>query len=202
MFIRPGRVSTALRSRSARPQRADLLVSAVVGYEVGFVSANFRPLDTRVSTPPARRPLAAAAAWAAAGLVAVTNGDAFGYAVRSRPAWEFLLDAQIPSNYTRRMQPRGVTAAYLAAVGFTGASDLAAPKPGCPGMSSDSDAASARSLGTRWRWRTSFKFHASCRPRTRLPTLCNRCANARPSTDPNPRGDRTRAPWPIDVLGP
>ena len=68
--------------------------------------------------------------------------------------------------HTANAAADGLTAAYLARDGFTGARRSSKAQQGmAAGMSSDADPAwLTDGLGTRWALaETSFKFHASCR---------------------------------------
>src|SRR5690606_40251248 len=81
--------------------------------------------------------------------------------------WEFLRDAADSKQlHTAHAAGAGLTAAYLAADGFTGAQRILDGERGmAAGMSSDADPARlVDRLGSRWALaETSFKFHASCR---------------------------------------
>jgi uncharacterized protein YgfB (UPF0149 family) len=80
---------------------------------------------------------------------------------------EFLRDAADSKQlHTAHAAGAGLTAAYLAQKGFTGARRiLEGPQGLAAGMSSDADVSKLTDgLGTRWATaETSFKFHASCR---------------------------------------
>jgi 2-methylcitrate dehydratase PrpD len=93
---------------------------------------------------------------------------AFGSAgTQSGGLWEFLRDAADSKQlHTAHAASAGLTAAYLAQGGFTGARQiLEGPQGLGAGMSSDANPAKLiDGLGTRWALaETSFKFHASCR---------------------------------------
>jgi 2-methylcitrate dehydratase PrpD len=93
---------------------------------------------------------------------------AFGSAgTQSAGLWEFLRDAAHSKQlHTAHAAAAGLTAAYLAADGFTGARHiLEGPQGLAAGTSTDADPARlVDGLGTRWTVaETSFKFHASCR---------------------------------------
>ena len=81
--------------------------------------------------------------------------------------WEFLRDAADSKQlHTAKAAGDGLTAAFLARDGFTGAKRILEGAQGmAAGMSSDADPAKlVDRLGTRWALlETSFKFHASCR---------------------------------------
>jgi 2-methylcitrate dehydratase PrpD len=81
--------------------------------------------------------------------------------------WEFLRDAADSKQlHTAHAAAAGLTAAYLAQDGFTGARRILEGLQGmAAGMSTDADPAKlVDRLGSRWALaETSFKFHASCR---------------------------------------
>ena len=81
--------------------------------------------------------------------------------------WEFLRDAADSKQlHTAHAASAGLTAAWLAKDGFTGARRILEGAQGmAAGMSSDADASRLTDrLGQRWATaETSFKFHASCR---------------------------------------
>ncbi len=81
--------------------------------------------------------------------------------------WEFLRDAADSKQlHTAHAAASGLTAAFLAQDGFTGARRILEGVQGMgAGMSTDADPAKlVDRLGTRWALaETSFKFHASCR---------------------------------------
>jgi 2-methylcitrate dehydratase PrpD len=81
--------------------------------------------------------------------------------------WEFLRDAADSKQlHTAKAAADGITAAYLAQDGFTGARHiLEGPQGMAAGMSTDADPSRlCDRLGERWALaETSFKFHASCR---------------------------------------
>jgi 2-methylcitrate dehydratase PrpD len=148
-----------------------LLAAVVAGYEVGIRVGEFlgRSHYRLFHTTGTAGTLAAAAA--VAHLLRLTPeqmGHAFGSAgTQSAGLWEFLRDAADSKQlHTAHAAGAGLTAAYLAADGFTGAQRIFDGKQGmAAGMSSDSDPSRlADGLGTRWALaETSFKFHASCR---------------------------------------
>jgi 2-methylcitrate dehydratase PrpD len=93
---------------------------------------------------------------------------AFGSAgTQSAGLWEFLRDAADSKQlHTAHAAGAGLTAAYLAKDGFTGAWRILDGAQGlAAGMSTDADARKLDDgLGTRWTLaETSFKFHAACR---------------------------------------
>lgn len=150
---------------------ADLLTASVVGYEVGIRVGEFlgRSHYRIFHTTGTAGTIAAAAAvgWLLK-LDATQMRHAFGSAgTQAAGLWEFLRTAADSKQlHTAHAAGAGLTAAYLAADGFTGAQAIFDGKQGmAAGMSTDSDAAKlADRLGTRWALaETSFKYHASCR---------------------------------------
>ena len=150
---------------------ADLLTASVVGYEVGIRVGEFlgRSHYRVFHTTGTAGTLAAAAAvgWLLK-LNAAQMRHAFGSAgTQSAGLWEFLRTAADSKQlHTAHAAGAGLTAAYLAADGFTGAQAIFDGKQGlAAGMSSDADPAKlSAGLGNRWALaETSFKFHASCR---------------------------------------
>jgi 2-methylcitrate dehydratase PrpD len=150
---------------------ADLLLAAVAGYEVGIRVGEFlgRSHYKVFHTTGTAGTLAAAAA---VGRLLDPSPEqmahAFGSAgTQSAGLWEFLRDAADSKQlHTAHAAGAGLTAAYLAADGFTGAQRILDGIQGmAAGMSSDADASRLTDrLGTRWALaETSFKFHASCR---------------------------------------
>ena len=150
---------------------AELLCASVAGYEVGIRVGEFlgRSHYKVFHTTGTAGTLAAAAA--VGSLLRLTPAqmlNAFGSAgTQSAGLWEFLRDAADSKQlHTAHAAGAGLTAAYLAAEGFTGARRIFDGAQGmAAGMSSDADATRlADRLGTRWALsETSFKFHASCR---------------------------------------
>ena len=149
----------------------ELLVACVAGYEVGIRVGEFlgRSHYRVFHTPGTAGTLAAAAA--VGHLLRLTPErmlHAFGSAgTQSAGLWEFLRDAAHSKQlHTAHAAAAGLTAAYLAADGFTGALHiLEGPQGLAAGTSTDADPARlVDGLGTRWTVaETSFKFHASCR---------------------------------------
>lgn len=149
----------------------DLLTASVAGYEVGIRVGEFlgRSHYKIFHTTGTAGTLAAAAA--VGHLLRLSPEQmlhAFGSAgTQSGGLWEFLRDAADSKQlHTAHAAGAGLTAAYLAQAGFTGARHiLEGPQGMGAGMSSDSDPAKLTDgLGTRWTLaETSFKFHASCR---------------------------------------
>jgi 2-methylcitrate dehydratase PrpD len=150
---------------------AELLLASIVGYEVGIRVGEFlgRSHYRIFHTTGTAGTLAAAAA---AGRLLRLSSDqmqhAFGSAgTQSAGLWEFLRDAADSKQlHTAHAAGAGLTAAYLAHDGFTGARRIFDGACGmAAGMSRDADPRRlADRLGTRWALaETSFKFHASCR---------------------------------------
>ncbi|HSB25733.1 MAG TPA: MmgE/PrpD family protein [Burkholderiaceae bacterium] len=149
----------------------ELLTAAVAGYEVGIRVGEFlgRSHYKVFHTTGTAGTLAAAAA--AGHLLRLTPAQmvhAFGSAgTQAAGLWEFLREAADSKQlHTAHAAAAGLTAAYLAADGFTGASRILEGTRGmAAGMSIDADAGKlTEGLGTRWATaETSFKFHASCR---------------------------------------
>jgi 2-methylcitrate dehydratase PrpD len=148
-----------------------LLTAAVAGYEVGIRVGEFlgrSHYKVFHTTGTAGTVAAAAAAGRVLGLSAGEMQHAFGSAgTQAAGLWEFLRDgADSKQLHTAKAAADGLTAAYLAQDGFTGARRILEGAQGmAAGMSSDADPARLTDrLGTRWALaETSFKFHASCR---------------------------------------
>lgn len=149
----------------------DLLVACVAGYEVGIRvgeylgRSHYRVFHT---TGTAGTLAAAAAVGRLLELTPEQMLHAFGSAgTQSAGLWEFLRDAANSKQlHTAHAAAAGLTAAYLASDGFTGAQHiLEGPQGLAAGTSSDADPERlVDGLGTRWTVaETSFKFHASCR---------------------------------------
>jgi 2-methylcitrate dehydratase PrpD len=162
----------ALAAAQARgASGAELLAAVVAGYEVGIRVGEFLGRSHyRVfhTTGTAGTVAAAAATGRLLALDAAQMAHAFGSAgTQAAGLWEFLRDAADSKQlHTAHAAAAGLTAAYLAADGFTGAQRIFdGPQGMAAGMSSDADASRlVDSLGTRWALlETSFKFHASCR---------------------------------------
>jgi len=149
----------------------DLLTAAVAGYEVGIRVGEFLGRSHyRVfhTTGTAGTLAAAATAGRLLGLDADQMLHALGSAgTQAAGLWEFLRDAADSKQlHTAKAAADGITAAYLAREGFTGARKILEGAQGmAAGMSSDADPAKlVDGLGTRWALtETSFKYHASCR---------------------------------------
>ena len=150
---------------------SELLAAVVAGYEVGIRVGEFlgRSHYTVFHTTGTAGTLAAAAA--AGHLLRLDGGQmahAFGSAgTQAAGLWEFLREAADSKQlHTAHAAAAGLTAAYLAADGFTGAKHIFDGKQGmAAALSRDADPARlVDRLGTRWALpETSFKFHASCR---------------------------------------
>lgn len=149
----------------------DLLTASVAGYEVGIRVGEFlgRSHYRIFHTTGTAGTLAAAAA---VGHLLRLDPEqmlhAFGSAgTQAAGLWEFLRDAADSKQlHTAHAAAGGLSAAYLAHEGFTGARRILEGGQGlAAGMSSDADPARLTDrLGERWTLaETSFKFHASCR---------------------------------------
>jgi len=149
----------------------DLLVASVAGYEVGIRIGEYlgRSHYKIFHTTGTAGTLAAAVA---VGRLLNLNAEQMLHALGSAGTqaaglWEFLRDAADSKQlHTAKAAADGLTAAYLAKEGFTGASRILEGEQGlAAGMSTDADPARlVDRLGTRWALsETSFKYHASCR---------------------------------------
>ena len=149
----------------------DMLTASVAGYEVGIRVGEFLGRSHyRIfhTTGTAGTFAAAAAVGHLLKLTPEQMGHAFGSAgTQSAGLWEFLRDAADSKQlHTAHAAGAGLTAAYLARDGFTGARHiLDGPQGLAAGTSTDADARRLNDgLGTRWALAvTSFKFHAACR---------------------------------------
>jgi len=149
----------------------DLLVAAVAGYEVGIRVGEFLGRSHyRVfhTTGTAGTLAAAVTAGRLLGLDAEQMLHALGSAgTQAAGLWEFLRDAADSKQlHTAKAAADGISAAWLAREGFTGARRILEGAQGmAAGMSSDADPAKLTDrLGERWALtETSFKYHASCR---------------------------------------
>ena len=149
----------------------DLLVASVVGYEVGIRVGEFlgrSHYKVFHTTGTAGTLAAAAAVGNLLGLSATQMQHAFGSAgTQSAGLWEFLHDAADSKQlHSAHAAGAGLTAAYLAQAGFTGARNIFDGQQGmAAGMSNDAAPERlADRLGTRWALaETSFKYHAACR---------------------------------------
>jgi 2-methylcitrate dehydratase PrpD len=149
----------------------ELLTASVAGYEVGIRVGEFlgrSHYKVFHTTGTAGTLAAAAAVGHLLRLPPEQMLNALGSAgTQSAGLWEFLRDAADSKQlHTAHAAGAGLTAAYLAHGGFTGARRiLEGPQGLAAGMSSDADPKKLiDGLGTRWALsETSFKFHASCR---------------------------------------
>ncbi|MGP2494183.1 MmgE/PrpD family protein [Mesorhizobium sp. PUT5] len=149
----------------------DFAAACVAGYEVGIRVGEFLGRSHyRVfhTTGTAGTIAAAVAAGRILGLDAQAMLNALGSAgTQAAGLWEFLRDAADSKQlHTAKAAADGLSAAYLARDGFTGARRILEGAQGmAAGMSSDADPARLTDrLGSRWTvLETSFKFHASCR---------------------------------------
>ncbi|WKK20390.1 MmgE/PrpD family protein [Achromobacter insolitus] len=149
----------------------DLLVASVAGYEVGIRVGEFlgRSHYKIFHTTGTAGTLAAAVTTGRLlNLSAEEMLHALGSAgTQAAGLWEFLRDAADSKQlHTAKAAADGITAAYLAREGFTGARHiLEGPQGMAAGMSTDADPSRlCDRLGERWALaETSFKFHASCR---------------------------------------
>jgi 2-methylcitrate dehydratase PrpD len=149
----------------------ELLTACVAGYEVGIRVGEFLGRSHyRIfhTTGTAGTFAAAAAVGRLLKLTPAQMRHALGSAgTQSAGLWEFLRDAADSKQlHTAHAAGAGLTAAYLARDGFTGARRILDGVQGlAAGTSQDADATRlADGLGTRWALaETSFKFHAACR---------------------------------------
>ena len=149
----------------------DLLTACVAGYEVGIRVGEFLGRSHyRIfhTTGTAGTIAAAVAAGRLMGLSPAQMLDAIGSAgTQAAGLWEFLRTAADSKQlHTAKAAANGLTAAWLARDGFTGAKQILEGAQGMgAGMSSDADPARLTDrLGSRWALaETSFKYHASCR---------------------------------------
>ncbi|MCE7876388.1 MAG: MmgE/PrpD family protein [Betaproteobacteria bacterium PRO3] len=150
---------------------AELLAACIAGYEVGIRVGEFlgrSHYKVFHTTGTAGTLAAAAAVGRLLRLSPAQMLDAFGSAgTQSAGLWEFLRDgADSKQLHTAHASAAGLTAAYLARDGVTGAKRILEGAQGlAAGMSSDADPAKLDDrLGARWTLaETSFKFHAACR---------------------------------------
>jgi len=149
----------------------ELLTASVAGYEVGIRVGEFLGRSHyRIfhTTGTVGTVAAAAAVGHLLKLSPEQMLDAFGSAgTQAAGLWEFLRDAADSKQlHTAHAAGSGLTAAYLAKEGFTGAKRILEGTQGmAAGMSKDADPARLTDrLGERWALaETSFKFHSSCR---------------------------------------
>lgn len=149
----------------------DLLLASIIGYEIGIRTGEFlgrSHYKVFHTTGTAGTIASAVAVGRLLKLDAAQMQHAMGSAgTQAAGLWEFLRDgADSKQLHTAKAAANGLTAAYLAHGGFTGARRiLEGPQGMAAGMSTDSDPAKLTDrLGSRWAvLETSFKFHASCR---------------------------------------
>ncbi|MEO6959490.1 MAG: MmgE/PrpD family protein [Burkholderiaceae bacterium] len=149
----------------------DLLLASIIGYEIGIRTGEFlgrSHYKVFHTTGTAGTIAAAVAVGRLLQLDAAQMQHAIGSAgTQAAGLWEFLRDgADSKQLHTAKAAANGLTAAYLAHDGFTGAQCiLEGPQGMAAGMSTDADPAKLTDrLGSRWAvLETSFKFHASCR---------------------------------------
>jgi 2-methylcitrate dehydratase PrpD len=147
------------------------LTAVVAGYEVGIRVGEFLGRSHYKifhTTGTAGTLAAAAAAGRLLNLTPQQMQDAFGSAgTQAAGLWEFLRDgADSKQLHAAKAAADGLSSAYLANAGFTGARRILEGAQGMgAGMSSDADPAKlVDGLGQRWALaETSFKFHAACR---------------------------------------
>ena len=149
----------------------DLITAAVAGYEVGIRIGEFlgRSHYKIFHTTGTAGTVAAAVT---VGRLLKLDPEQMLNAIGSGGTqaaglWEFLRDAADSKQlHTAHAASSGLTAAYLAKDGFTGARRILEGLQGMgAGMSTDADPAKlVDRLGSRWALaETSFKYHASCR---------------------------------------
>ena len=149
----------------------ELLTACVAGYEAGIRVGEFLGRSHyRIfhTTGTAGTIAAAVAAGRLMSLSPAQMLDAIGSAgTQAAGLWEFLRTAADSKQlHTAKAAANGLTAAWLARDGFTGARQILEGAQGMgAGMSSDADPARLTDrLGSRWALaETSFKYHASCR---------------------------------------
>ena len=149
----------------------EFITASVVGYEVGIRVGEFlgRSHYKIFHTTGTAGTVAAAVT---VGRLLKLNPEQMLNAIGSAGTqasglWEFLRDAADSKQlHTAHAASTGLSSAYLAKEGFTGARRILEGVQGmAAGMSTDADLAKLTDrLGTRWALpETSFKFHASCR---------------------------------------
>lgn len=149
----------------------EFITASVVGYEVGIRVGEFlgRSHYKIFHTTGTAGTVAAAVT---VGRLLKLNPEQMLHAIGSAGTtasglWEFLRDAADSKQlHTAHAASAGLTAAYLAQDGFTGARRILEGVQGmAAGMSTDADPARLTDrLGVRWALpETSFKYHASCR---------------------------------------
>jgi 2-methylcitrate dehydratase PrpD len=158
-------------AQSIQASGKDFLVACIAGYEVGIRVGEFlgRSHYKVFHTTGTAGTIAAAAA--VGHLLKLTPEQmlhAFGSAgTQAAGLWEFLKDAADSKQlHTAHAAGTGLTSAYIAKDGFTGAKKILEGSQGmAAGMSTDADVSRLTDrLGERWALvETSFKYHASCR---------------------------------------
>lgn len=149
----------------------DVLVAAIVGYEVGIRLGEFLGRSHYVhfhTTGTVGTLAAAAAVGRLVGLDASAMGHALGTAgTKAAGLWEFLATAADSKQmHTAGAASSGLMAAYAARGGITGAARVFDGLHGMgAAMSKDADPTCLDDrLGSRWATlETSYKWHASCR---------------------------------------
>lgn len=149
----------------------DFIAASVAGYEIGIRVGEFLGRSHyRVfhTTGTAGTIASAVAVGRLLGLDETKMLHTIGSAgTQAAGFWEFLRDAADSKQlHAAKAAADGLTAAFLARDGFTGARQMLEGKQGmAAGMSTDADPAKLTDrLGSRWTvLETSFKFHASCR---------------------------------------
>ena len=158
-------------AQSIKASGEEFMVACIAGYEVGIRVGEFlgrSHYKVFHTTGTAGTIAAAAAVGRLLKLSSEQMLHAFGSAgTQAAGLWEFLKDAADSKQlHTAHAAGAGLTAAYLAKDGFTGAKKILEGSQGmAAGMSSDSDITKLTDrLGNRWALvETSFKYHASCR---------------------------------------
>lgn len=158
-------------AQSIQASGEEFLVACIAGYEVGIRVGEFlgRSHYKVFHTTGTAGTIAAAAA--VGRLLKLTPDQmlhAFGSAgTQAAGLWEFLKDAADSKQlHTAHAAGTGLTSAYLALDGFTGAKKILEGSQGmAAGMSTDANVEKLTDrLGQRWALvETSFKYHASCR---------------------------------------
>ena len=149
----------------------ELVTAAIAGYEVGIRVGEFlgrSHYKVFHTTGTAGTIAAAAATGKVLDLTPDRMQNAFGSAgTQAAGLWEFLRDAADSKQlHTAKAANDGLTAAYLAQCGFTGAKNIFdGPQGMAAGMSHDADPSKLTDrLGDRWALlETSFKYYACCR---------------------------------------
>jgi 2-methylcitrate dehydratase PrpD len=158
-------------AQSIQASGKDFLVACIAGYEVGIRVGEFlgrSHYKVFHTTGTAGTIAAAAAVGHLLKLSPEQMLHAFGSAgTQAAGLWEFLKDAADSKQlHTAHAAGTGLTSAYIAKDGFTGAKKILEGSQGmAAGMSTDADVSKLTDrLGERWALvETSFKYHASCR---------------------------------------